>query len=82
LFLHCSTVLYYTLCLRVSDIFAKAQAELRANVFQAIEEQDREAENNGASSFALLGKCSERAKQLHASHAGTSPVPQINLVLM
>jgi hypothetical protein len=39
-------------------------------VFQAIEEQDREAENNGASSFALLGKCSERAKQLHASHAG------------
>jgi hypothetical protein len=62
---------YYTFYLKASDMFVNAQAELRANVFQAIEEQDREAENNGASSFALLGKCSERAKQLHASHAGT-----------
>jgi FGFR1 oncogene partner len=60
-----------TKTLEKKGVLARIRAELRANVFQAIEEQDREAENNGASSFALLGKCSERAKQLHASHAGT-----------
>ncbi|CAK9202437.1 unnamed protein product, partial [Sphagnum jensenii] len=59
-----------TKTLEKKGVLARIRAELRANVFQAIEEQDREAENNGASSFALLGKCSERAKQLHASHAG------------
>ncbi|CAM6034772.1 unnamed protein product, partial [Sphagnum compactum] len=59
-----------TKTLEKKGVLARIRAELRANVFQAIEEQDREAENNGASSFALLGKCSEQAKQLHASHAG------------
>lgn len=54
--------------LTVGSLFL--QAELRANVFQAIEEQDHAAESEGGESFALLGQCSARAKQLHATPAG------------
>ena len=47
-----------------------SQAELRANVFAAIEEEDRAIENEENPTFALLGACNERAKELHASPTG------------
>jgi hypothetical protein len=43
---------------------------LRANVFAAIEEEDRSMENEENPVFALLGACNERAKELHASPTG------------
>ena len=49
------------------------QAELRASVFEAIEEEDRVIEKDQALPPALLGSCNDRAKQLHASPSGNSP---------
>ncbi|KAI5075538.1 hypothetical protein GOP47_0009614 [Adiantum capillus-veneris] len=46
------------------------KAELRANIFAAIEEEDRSLESEENPTFALLGSCSERAKELHASPTG------------
>jgi hypothetical protein len=49
------------------------QAELRASVFEAIEDEDRVAEENeDGGNPALLGSCNDRAKQLHASPSGLS----------
>lgn len=46
------------------------QAELRANVFVAIEDEDKVVENKEGLVPALLGSCSDRARQLHASPSG------------
>ena len=46
------------------------QAELRANVFAAIEEEDRGLENEENPAFALLGSSNARAKELHSSPTG------------
>lgn len=46
------------------------QAELRASVFEAIEEEDRVIEKDDGLPPALLGSCNDRAKQLHASPSG------------
>lgn len=46
------------------------QAELRASVFEAIEEEDRVIEKDQGLPPALLGSCNDRAKQLHASPSG------------
>ena len=66
--------MYYSF--RYANVFSMLynvfQAELRANVFQAMEEQDHEAESNGSTTFSLLGTCSERAKKLHTSSSGMS----------
>ncbi|KAL2629647.1 hypothetical protein R1flu_014333 [Riccia fluitans] len=59
-----------TKSLEKKGVLARIRAELRANVFQAIEEQDHATEAEGGDQFALLGACSERAKQLHATPAG------------
>ncbi|BBN07059.1 FGFR1 oncogene partner [Marchantia polymorpha subsp. ruderalis] len=59
-----------TKSLEKKGVLARIRAELRANVFQAIEEQDHATEAEGGDSFALLGGCSERAKQLHSTPAG------------
>ncbi|GKE68366.1 TONNEAU 1a-like protein, partial [Tanacetum coccineum] len=45
-------------------------AELRASVFQAIEEEDKAIEKDEGLPPALLGSCNDRAKQLHASASG------------
>jgi hypothetical protein len=50
--------------------FVYTQAELRANVFAAIEEEDRGLENEENPSFALLGASNARAKELHSSPTG------------
>ena len=50
--------------------FGFAQAELRASVFEAIEEEDRVIEKEESLPPALLGSCNDRAKQLHASPSG------------
>lgn len=49
----------------------KCQAELRASVFEAIEEEDQANENEDSAPPALLGSCNDRAKQLHASPSGS-----------
>lgn len=59
-----------TKTLEKKGVLARIRAELRSNVFQAIEEQDHVSEIEGGESFALLGQCSARAKQLHATPAG------------
>lgn len=48
-----------------------SQAELRAGVFEAIEDEDRAVENEDCLPPALLGSCNDRAKQLHASSSGS-----------
>lgn len=60
-----------TRTLEKKGVLAKIRAELRASVFEAIEEEDRVIENddNGLPP-ALLGSCNDRAKQLHASPTG------------
>ncbi|CAL9069435.1 unnamed protein product [Musa banksii] len=45
-------------------------AELRASVFEAIEEEDRAIQNDDNVPPALLGSCNDRAKQLHTSPSG------------
>ncbi|KAL0340019.1 UNVERIFIED_CONTAM: protein TONNEAU 1b [Sesamum radiatum] len=52
--------------LEKKDIFSKTRAELRAGLFEAIEEEDRVVEKEELPP-ALLGSCSDRAKQLHNS---------------
>ena len=46
------------------------KAELRASVFEAIEDEDRAMENEEGFVPALLGSCNDRAKKLHASPSG------------
>ncbi|PKI74638.1 hypothetical protein CRG98_004965 [Punica granatum] len=58
-----------TRTLEKKGVLAKIRAELRASVFEAIEEEDRVVESEGLPP-ALLGSCNERAKQLHASPSG------------
>ncbi|GJU86161.1 TONNEAU 1a-like protein [Tanacetum coccineum] len=45
-------------------------AELRASVFEAIEEEDKVIEKEEGLPPALLGSCNERARRLHASPSG------------
>ncbi|KAL5711158.1 Protein TONNEAU 1a [Ranunculus cassubicifolius] len=59
-----------TRTLEKKGVLAKIRAELRASVFEAIEEEDRSIENEDTVPPALLGSCNERAKQLHASPSG------------
>nr|ACG45986.1 tonneau 1b [Zea mays] len=56
-----------TRTLEKKGVLAKIRAELRASVFEAIEEEDRVMENDDGGNPALLGSCNDRAKQLHAS---------------
>ncbi|KAL4575149.1 hypothetical protein LXL04_021991 [Taraxacum kok-saghyz] len=46
------------------------KAELRASVFEAIEEEDTAIEKDEGLPPALLGSCNDRARQLHASPSG------------
>lgn len=59
-----------TKTLEKKGVLARIRAELRANVFQAMEEQDHEAESNGSTTFSLLGTCNERSKKLHNTSSG------------
>ncbi|KFK34747.1 hypothetical protein AALP_AA5G187900 [Arabis alpina] len=59
-----------TRTLEKKGVLAKIRAELRASVFEAIEEEDRVIENNEGLPPALLGSCSDRARDLHASPSG------------
>ncbi|KAH7351557.1 hypothetical protein KP509_19G002800 [Ceratopteris richardii] len=59
-----------TRTLEKRGVLARIRAELRANIFAAIEEEDRSMENEENPTFALLGTCSQRAKDLHASPTG------------
>ncbi|CAL9246331.1 unnamed protein product [Arabidopsis halleri] len=59
-----------TRTLEKKGVLAKIRAELRASVFEAIEEEDRVIENNEGLPPALLGSCNERARKLHASPSG------------
>ncbi|KAJ6844517.1 protein TONNEAU 1a-like [Iris pallida] len=59
-----------TRTLEKKGVLAKIRAELRASVFEAIEEEDRVTENEDGVPPALLGSCNDRAKQLHASPSG------------
>ncbi|KAL5569200.1 hypothetical protein UlMin_025775 [Ulmus minor] len=59
-----------TRTLEKKGVLAKIRAELRASVFEAIEEEDRVIEKEEGLPPALLGSCNERAKQLHNSPSG------------
>ncbi|CAN8268078.1 unnamed protein product [Cochlearia groenlandica] len=59
-----------TRTLEKKGVLAKIRAELRASVFEAIEEEDRVIESNETLPPALLGSCNDRARQLHASPSG------------
>ncbi|XP_043697587.1 protein TONNEAU 1a-like isoform X2 [Telopea speciosissima] len=59
-----------TRTLEKKGVLAKIRAELRASVFEAIEEEDRVVENDDGVPPALLGSCNDPAKQLHASPSG------------
>ncbi|XP_058771995.1 protein TONNEAU 1b-like [Vicia villosa] len=59
-----------TRTLEKKGVLARIRAELRASVFEAIEEEDRVIEKDQALPPALLGSCNDRAKQLHASPSG------------
>ncbi|XP_010556649.1 PREDICTED: protein TONNEAU 1a-like [Tarenaya hassleriana] len=59
-----------TRTLEKKGVLAKIRAELRASVFEAIEEEDRAIEKDEDLPPALLGSCNDRAKQLHASPSG------------
>eukprot|EP00268_Persea_americana_P017440 TRINITY_DN183_c1_g1_i1.p1 TRINITY_DN183_c1_g1~~TRINITY_DN183_c1_g1_i1.p1 ORF type:complete len:269 (-),score=71.18 TRINITY_DN183_c1_g1_i1:519-1325(-) len=59
-----------TRTLEKKGVLAKIRAELRASVFEAIEEEDQATENEDGAPPALLGSCNDRAKQLHASPSG------------
>lgn len=58
-----------TRTLEKKGVLAKIRAELRASVFEAIEEEDSVAEKEGLPP-ALLGSCNDRAKELHNSPSG------------
>ncbi|XXG74790.1 hypothetical protein AAC387_Pa07g3417 [Persea americana] len=59
-----------TRTLEKKGVLAKIRAELRAGVFEAIEDEDRATENEDYGPPVLLGSCNDRAKQLHASPSG------------
>ncbi|CAL9207004.1 unnamed protein product [Musa hybrid cultivar] len=59
-----------TRTLEKKGVLAKIRAELRASVFEAIEEEDRAIQNDDNVPPALLGSCNDRAKQLHTSPSG------------
>ncbi|KAG2723598.1 hypothetical protein I3843_02G155200 [Carya illinoinensis] len=59
-----------TRTLEKKGVLAKIRAELRASVFEAIEEEDHVIEKEEGLPPALLGSCNDRAKQLHASSSG------------
>ncbi|XP_051130930.1 protein TONNEAU 1a-like [Andrographis paniculata] len=59
-----------TRTLEKKGVLAKIRAELRASVFEAIEEEDRVIEKDEGLPPALLGCCNDRAKQLHNSPSG------------
>ncbi|KAL0848069.1 hypothetical protein Bca101_021316 [Brassica carinata] len=59
-----------TRTLEKKGVLAKIRAELRASVFEAIEEEDRVIQNNQVLPPALLGSCNDRARRLHASPSG------------
>ncbi|KAL1819290.1 hypothetical protein DCAR_0415539 [Daucus carota subsp. sativus] len=59
-----------TRTLEKKGVLAKIRAELRASVFEAIEEEDRVVEKEEGLPPALLGSCNDRAKELHASPSG------------
>ncbi|KAJ8765886.1 hypothetical protein K2173_020402 [Erythroxylum novogranatense] len=59
-----------TRTLEKKGVLAKIRAELRASVFEAIEEEDRVIEKEESLPPALLGSCNDRARQLHASPSG------------
>ncbi|KAL8517944.1 hypothetical protein ACS0TY_009301 [Phlomoides rotata] len=59
-----------TRTLEKKGVLAKIRAELRASVFEAIEEEDRVIEKDEGLPPALLGSCNDRAKQLHNSPSG------------
>ncbi|KAF7822321.1 protein TONNEAU 1b-like [Senna tora] len=61
-----------TRTLEKKGVLARIRAELRASVFEAIEEEDQVIEKEEGLPPALLGSCNDRAKQLHAS-------PSVNL---
>ncbi|KAJ0704999.1 putative transcription factor interactor and regulator LisH family [Helianthus annuus] len=54
----------------VNVFLSVLKAELRASVFEAIEEEDKVIEKDEGLPPALLGSCNDRAKQLHASPSG------------
>ncbi|KAB2084859.1 hypothetical protein ES319_A05G362100v1 [Gossypium barbadense] len=59
-----------TRTLEKKGVLAKIRAELRASVFEAIEEEDRVIEKEEGLPPALLGSCNDHAKRLHASPLG------------
>ncbi|XP_071732873.1 protein TONNEAU 1a-like isoform X2 [Rutidosis leptorrhynchoides] len=59
-----------TRSLEKKGVLAKIRAELRASVFEAIEEEDKVIEKDEGLSPALLGSCNDRARKLHASPMG------------
>ncbi|XP_052187559.1 protein TONNEAU 1a-like [Diospyros lotus] len=59
-----------TRTLEKKGVLSKIRAELRATVFEAIEEEDRATGEDEGLPPALLGSCNDRAKQLHASPSG------------
>ncbi|XP_054798042.1 protein TONNEAU 1a-like [Prosopis cineraria] len=59
-----------TRTLEKKGVLARIRAELRASVFEAIEEEDQVIEKEEGLPPALLGSCNDRAKQLHASPSG------------
>ena len=59
-----------TRTLEKKGVLARIRAELRASVFEAIEEEDHVIEKEEALPPALLGSCNDRANQLHASPPG------------
>ncbi|KAI4351202.1 hypothetical protein L6164_005581 [Bauhinia variegata] len=59
-----------TRTLEKKGVLARIRAELRASVFEAIEEEDGVVEKEEGLPPALLGSCNDRAKQLHASPSG------------
>ncbi|XP_024994210.1 protein TONNEAU 1a [Cynara cardunculus var. scolymus] len=59
-----------TRTLEKKGVLAKIRAELRASVFEAIEEEDKAIEKDEGLPPALLGSCNDHAKQLHASPSG------------
>ncbi|XP_018852604.2 protein TONNEAU 1a-like [Juglans regia] len=59
-----------TRTLEKKGVLAKIRAELRASVFEAIEDEDRVIEQEEGLPPALLGSCNDRAKHLHSSPSG------------
>ncbi|GER42539.1 FGFR1 oncogene partner [Striga asiatica] len=59
-----------TRTLEKKGVLAKIRAELRASVFEAIEEEDSVIEKDEGLPPALLGSCNDQAKQLHNSPSG------------